>query len=220
MAETDQQDQGQSTSESTTEQAQDTTSSDERSKYIPRDRFDDVNKQKSQAERQRAQAEKRAREAEERLRQHESQQEQQQEERQQRQGEYQELAQKRQRKIEKLEAELKTVKAQWTEERRRNTWNKAAQGIVKSNAIPDAFLFLSDDELSGIDEGDIEGYKTLANNLVEVRDYLAADGIRGAGSGGSRSPVIGNVGGGNGAQSSGGRDIIFHNPRKRKRPWK
>jgi flagellar biosynthesis GTPase FlhF len=219
MAETDQQDQGSNTPENTPE-PESSSSSEQREKYIPRDRFDDVNKQKSQAERQRTQAEKRARDAEEKLRQYETQQEQQQEDRQQRQGEYQELAAKRQRKIEKLEAELNTVKGQWTEERRRNTWNKAAQGIVKPNAIPDAFLFLSDDELSNIDEGDIEGYKQLANNLIEVRDYLAADGVRGAGSGGSRIPVVGNTGSSNGQQGARNRDIIFHNPRKKRRPWK
>jgi chromosome segregation ATPase len=151
---------------------------------VPEYRLEELNRKKKEAE-------QRAKDAEARLRQIESEREQQQEERAQQQGQYQEIAEKRQKKIEKLEAELKQTREAWTEERRRNTWNRAAQGVVKPTAVQDAFLFLSEEDLSGVDDGDEAAFKKLAENLVEVRDYLAADGPRGAGSGGSRHPVLG-----------------------------
>lgn len=214
----EQQNQEQNASDSGNAQGQDNGGSEEsREKYVPRSRFDEVNTKKAEADR-------RARDAEAKLQQLESEREQQQEERASKQGEYQQLAEKRQKKIDALQTELNQVKAQWTEERRRNTWNEAAQGVIKGNAIKDAFLFLSEDELSALDEGDTEGYKRLAQNLVEVRDYLGAEGARGAGSGGSRVPVAGLAsnqnGGANGGQQGSGRQPLFHNPSKRRRLWK
>src|SRR5215207_5094951 len=177
MAENDQQAQESTTAsdtaqESTSQRSQASNTTSDNEPRVPEHRFDEVNK--------------RMKDAENALKQLQQEREEQAEAKAQEQGQHKELADKRQKKIEKLESELKQVKSQWTEERRRNTWNNAAQGIIRSNAIGDAFMFLSEDELSGLDEGDEEGYKQLAQNLVEVRDYLAAEGARGAGSGGSR----------------------------------
>lgn len=148
------------------------------------------------------------REAEAELARIRQEQEAQQEERQQKQGEYQELADKRQKKIQKLEQELKETKAEWTRERRMNIWSRAAQGVVKQNAIADAFSFLSEDDLSNIDDSDESAFRQLAQNLVEVRDYLAAEGVRGAGSGGSSRPVIVGENGAAKTGSSGKRQIF------------
>lgn len=204
MTENDSQAQGQdapdnSSKETQSQQGQQTQSADDNSKgvMIPKSRLDE-------------EARKR-REAEQELKRIQQEQEQAAEDRQQKQGEYQELANKRQKKIEKLEAELKQVKSDWTRERRMNVWNQGAQGVIRAEAISDAFSFLSEDELSGIDDTDEKAFTQLAQNLAEVKPYLAVEGPRGAGSGGSREPV---------ATGAGGRKPLFHDARQKRRQWK
>ncbi len=186
------------------EQRTEETNAQDTEPKIPKHRFDQVNQ--------------RAKDAEAKLQSLEQESEQAQEERSAKQGEYQELADKRLGKIKKLEEELKEVRSEWTRERRMNVWSRAAQGIVKQNAIADAFSFVSEDELAGIDESDESSFRALAQNLVEMRDYLAAEGPKGAGSFGSRKPVLSGPGGSSDVSGPGGRKMIF---KKQRRPdWR
>lgn len=168
---------------------------------IPKHRFDEVSR--------------RMKEAEQTLQQLEQEREQAEEAKANEKGEFQKIADKWKTKAEKLEQENKQIKADWTRERRLNVWNNAAQGIVRSEAIMDAFSFLSDTELDSIDDTDPEAYKPLAQNLVDTKPYLGTDGPRGAGSGGSRTPVESFANGG----VTRDRSSLYANKNKR-RQWK
>lgn len=181
--------------------SQSVSSGSEDTRVVSKNRFDDVNR--------------RMKEAEETVARYEQEREQAQEAKDQEKGEFQKIADKWKTKAEKLENELKQVKNDWTRERRINVWNNAAQGIVRSEAIMDAFSFLSDTELDSIDDTDPEAYKPLAQTLVEAKPYLSADGPRGAGSGGSRTPVQTFTNG----SVTRDRSSIFQNKNKRKQ-WK
>lgn len=216
MADNDQQDQGQNASEGNNPTAQEQGSQQSASQgggdepRVPKHRFDEVNK--------------RMKDAEKALQDFHQEREQQQEDRATKQGEYQELADKRQKTIEKLKAENAQMKGDWTRERRMNVWNRAAQGIIRPEAIADAFFFLSEDELNNADESDEATFKQLAQNQVEVRTYLGVDGPRGAGSGGSDKLVLGHAGSPDGTRkqegaASAGRQPLFK--REGRRPsWK
>lgn len=142
---------------------------------IPKGRFDQINKER--------------RELADRLAKLEGEQEAQAEERAKKQGEYQQLADKYKKQAVAEKEKRQQIEANWTRERRRNVWNRAASGIIKAEAISDAFDMLNETDFANIDEQDEAGFTRLAEQQAELRPYMA-DGPRGAGSGGSRSPVL------------------------------
>lgn len=166
---------------------------------------------------------KKRREIETELAQIKETQEREQEERQQQKGEYQKLSEKYKGDLAKEKAAHAETKQAWQRERRINVWNQAAQGIVKPEAVSDAFSFLAKEELDNIDDTDPEAYKPLAQTLVELKPYLAADGPRGAGSGGSAVPVLGHRGSPNGQRrdtQTTDRKPLFHDQQRKRKPWK
>jgi hypothetical protein len=188
----------------------------QREAYVPRDRFDDVNNKKSEAER-------RAREAEQRLQQMEAEREQQQEQRAQAQGEWQQVAEKRLKTIQQRDARIKELEAQIVRDRRYRAFVTGSSGLILGEALDDAFAMVSDDEWKSVDDQDPEAVRTLAQSLAERKPYLSAGQVRGAGSGGSKTPVLGHAGSPNGQQRQntatvGGRQVMFKG--NRRRPWK
>lgn len=147
---------------------------------IPKHRFDEVNGAKKEAERKladlEAQAERRVEEAAKS------------------QGEYQKLAEARQKKVETLEGRVKELEAQLVRGERYRAFNAASTGILLPEAVDDAFALITEDEFQSVKDGDEGAYKMLAQNLADRKPYLA-DGVRGAGSGGSSRPVLSLKGG-------------------------
>lgn len=193
-------------------QAQDNASSpqqgapqdDDQGHMIPKGRFDQINKER--------------RELADRLAKLEGEQEAQAEERAKKQGEYQQLADKYKKQAQTEKEKRQQVEANWTRERRLNVWNRAASGIIKAEALADAFSMLSESDFSNVDEEDEAGFKRLAEQQAELRPYMA-DSPRGAGSGGSRSPVLGSPGtpnGKSGGASSAKHQAIF---KRNNRAW-
>lgn len=149
------------------------------------------------------------------------------EERAQKQGEYQKLADKYKSQAQTEKEKRQQLEANWERERRLNVWVGAAAGIVKQEAVIDAFSMLDEDDFANVDSKDDKQMKRLAEMLVERKPYLA-DGPVGAGSGGSERPILGNVQSSEGGvvrrgnseipMTSSGR-FIFKQPNKR-RSWK
>jgi hypothetical protein len=133
---------------------------------------------------------KEKREYKQRVEQMEAQQEQEAEERAKKRGEYETVANRAKAQAEKeknlrIAAENRLVRYQ-----RLQTWREAARGIVRDEALEDAFDMLDEDELGSLDETDVSGMSRLAEILVDRKEYLG-EGPRGAGSGfGSREPVL------------------------------
>jgi hypothetical protein len=149
----------------------------------PEYRLDELN-------RKRKAAEDRAKTAEQRLQQLERSQQEQEENRAQAQGEYQQLAEKRQKKIDTLNQEVQSLKSQMVRDRRYRAWVAGASGSIKPAAIGDAFDMITEDEWATVNEDDENSVRMLAQNLAERKEYLSAGPI-GAGSGGSKRPVMG-----------------------------
>jgi hypothetical protein len=171
---------------------------------IPKGRWDETNREKKElAAKLEAIHAEREREAEERAK---------------KQGEYQSLADKYKKQAETEKQRRLEIESSWTRERRLNVWSRASSGIIKAEAMADAFSMLDETDFENVSEEDEAGFKRLAESLADRKPYLA-DGPRGAGSGGSKSPVL--VGGqsSNGQQKVlGGRQPLLHG---RKRPsWK
>ncbi len=143
---------------------------------IPKHRFDEVNKAKKEAEKE--------------LNKLRTDQQQREEERAQSQGEYQELAEKRQKKIDGLQKEMTDLREQMVRDRRYRAWVGGASSSIKSGAIGDAFDMITEDEWATVNEEDENSIRMLAQNLAERKEYLAASPV-GAGSGGSKNPVMG-----------------------------
>jgi hypothetical protein len=143
---------------------------------VPKHRFDEVNKAKKHAEAELASLrnEQQTRE----------------EETAKSQGEYQQLAEKRQKKIDSLSKEIGDLKSQIVRDRRFRAWVTGASGAIKPVAIEDAFDMITEDEWATVNEDDEESMRMLAQNLANRKEYLSA-GPMGAGSGGSKRPVMG-----------------------------
>ena len=156
------------------------------------------------------------REAEQKLQQYEQERQQQEEQNAQQQGEYQKLAETRKNKLDKAEARIKELENQIVTGERYRTFAKAAQGVIIPDAVDDAFSMLSEDEFNNADTSDENSYRMLAQNLAERKPYLA-DGMRGAGSGGSARPVLNGSGRGKAARAS---TIAELNRGKHKRAFK
>ncbi len=147
-----------------------------REHMIPKGRFDEEAKRRKEAERK--------------LTEIEQVQQQREEERAQAQGEYQQLAEKRQKKIDSLQKEISDLKNQITRDSRYRVWTAAAAGVVRPNAISDAFDMVSEDEWSTVNLDDDASVRRVAQDLIDRKDYLAASPT-GAGSRGSSNPVMG-----------------------------
>lgn len=140
------------------------------------------------------------------------------EDRASKQGEWQQVAEKRQKKIDTLQGEVTNLKNQITRDRRYRMWVQASNGVVRSDALSDAFEHITEDEWQTANEEDENSVRALAQGLVERKGYLA-DGMVGAGSGGSSRPLIGtktSQGNSQGTtQLSTGR-TVFHLNKKQK----
>ncbi len=113
------------------------------------------------------------------------------------QGEWQQVAEKRQQKVQTLEEELNSLKAQVTRDARHRAFSRAAQGVLLTEAVDDAFEMLSEEDLKDASLEDENSWTALSQRIAERKPYLA-DGHRGTGSGGSNRPVLT-------AQSTNGR---------------
>lgn len=155
------------------------------------------------------------------------QQEQAEEERAQKQGEYQKIAEKYKSQAQQEKDKRQAIEQSWERERRLNVWVGAAAGVIKQEAVVDAFGMLDESEFANVDPKDESQVRRLAEMLVERKPYLA-DGPVGAGSGGSDRPILGapqspngqvrQSNGSNIPMTSSGR-MIFKKPNKRP-SWK
>lgn len=182
-------------------------SGDSQQPMIPKGRFDQVANERKQALSRLAELEsEREREAEERAK---------------KQGEYQSLADKYKKQADTEKQKRQEIENSWTRERRLNVWSRASSGIIKSEAMVDAFSMLDDTDFQNVDEEDEAGFKRLAETLADRKPYLS-DGPRGSGSGGSRNPVLGAPGSPNGntRSTSGGGSIQPILKRRRRPSWK
>lgn len=134
----------------------------------------------------------------------------------QEQGKYQELAQKRQTKVEQLQTKVSELEATIVTGERYRAFSKAANGVLLPEAVDDAFLMLGDDDFSTADTNDENSYRALAQQLAERKPYLS-DGVRGAGSGGSSSPIFG---GSKGSSKPSTNRIAALNSEKKRRSFK
>jgi hypothetical protein len=150
---------------------------------VPEYRLQELNQKKKAAE-------DRAKAAEQKLEQVERAQQQHEEDTAKSQGEYQQLAEKRQKKIDSLSKEIGDLKSQIVRDRRFRAWVTGASGAIKPVAIEDAFEMITEDEWATVNEDDEESMRMLAQNLAGRKEYLSA-GPMGAGSGGSKRPVMG-----------------------------
>ncbi len=151
---------------------------------IPKFRLD-------QESRKRQAAEEKAREAERKYQELIEQRENEESEKDRKKGEFERIAERAQKKAENAEKEQKKAEKERDEARRdletykrRVAFSGAAAGVVRAEAINDAFGMIPPEDWEGIDHSDAEKVKRLAQQLVESRPYLA-DNPRGAGSGGS-----------------------------------
>lgn len=128
------------------------------------------------------------REAQAQVKKLKDQQEQQDAEREQSQGEWKKTAEREQKKREKAEEERDKAAQDLVTYKTRGAFSKAARGIIRSDAIDDAYLFLTKDELASLKDSDPDRYEAAARRLAESRPYLA-DGQRASGSGGSQRPA-------------------------------
>jgi hypothetical protein len=112
---------------------------------------------------------KRAKAAEKELARIQQEQEQKQEQQAQQQGEWQQVAD--------------------VTDRRFRAWTQGANGIIRSDAIGDAFEYITEDEWQTVNEEDENSIRMLAQGLAERKSFLAGGPI-GSGSGGSSRPVF------------------------------
>jgi len=130
-------------------------------------------------------------EAEKELNQLRTQQQQREEEQATKQGEWQTVAEKRQAKIDQANTRIQELESQIVRDKRFRAWTQAASGIIRSEAMSDAFdKYLGEDDWSTVNEDDENSVRMLAQGLAERRNYLSAGPV-GAGSGGSSRPVLG-----------------------------
>jgi hypothetical protein len=143
---------------------------------IPKHRYDEVNKRLKAAEKE--------------LGTIKQEQEQKQEQQAQQQGEWQQVAEKRQKKIDSLSQKVADLENQIVTDRRFRAWTQGANGIIRSDAIGDAFEYITEDEWQTVNEDDENSIRMLAQGLAERKSFLAGGPI-GSGSGGSSRPVFG-----------------------------
>jgi hypothetical protein len=173
---------------------------------VPKYRFDEVSK--------------RAKDAEKRLQQLEQQNQQREEEAATKQGEWQTVAEKRLTKLDQANARIKELENQIVRDKRFRAWTQGASGIIRSDALGDAFEYVTEDEWSTVNEEDVNSVQMLAQGLAERKSFFAGGPV-GAGSGGSSRPVLGlssnkNVDDKRTTQLSSGRQTFagFKNKRK------
>ena len=143
---------------------------------VPKYRFDEVAK--------------RAREAEKQLAKVQQDQQQREEQQAQQQGEWQKVAEKRQSKIDQANARIQELENQIVRDKRFRAWTQGAAGTIRSDALGDAFEYVTEDEWSTVNEDDENSIRMLAQGLAERKSFLAGGPV-GAGSGGSSRPVMG-----------------------------
>ena len=137
------------------------------------------------------------------------------EEKEKEKGEWEKLANRRQTQLDAEKKAHAETKAEFARFRRMHVWQTAADGVIKPEAIEDAYSFIDEEEWNAIDDTDVNAVRSMAQTLAEQREYLA-DGPRGTGSGGSGRPVFAKAGAGgdqkgskSGTQGQGGRAFQF-----------
>lgn len=185
-----------STEQRSTEQTEEQRSTEQRS-----ERREPQEQNVVPSHRLREETEKR-RQAEQRLQELEQKETEREEKSAKEQGEWQQVAEKRQEKVQRLEKELADLKAQVTRDARHRAFSRAANGILLSEAVDDAFEMLSEEDLKDASLEDENSWTALAQRIAERKPYLA-DGVRGSGSGGSGRPAL--SGQRNGSQTKEGR---------------
>ncbi len=176
----------------TTETQETTQETQDRSQQRQAPQQDTGQQQDIQVPKYRLDQESKARkEAEKELNQLRTQQQQREEEQATKQGEWQSVAEKRQAKIDQANTRIQELESQIVRDKRFRAWTQAASGIIRSEAMSDAFdKYLGEDDWSTVNEDDENSVRMLAQGLAERRNYLSAGPV-GAGSGGSSRPVLG-----------------------------
>jgi hypothetical protein len=186
-----------------------------REQFVPRDRFDNVNKAKNEAEKKLQQIEE-ARQREE-------------EERASSAGEHQKVLEKLREQLKREKENVQTLKSQMVRDERYRAWVAVASAHIRPNAIGDAFGMVTEDEWNSVNVDDENSVRMLAQNLAERKEYLQSQPM-GAGARGANTPVFGltsnntsrnakvEVGGSSLTHTQGGRATIHF---KKNRPgWK
>lgn len=110
-------------------------------------------------------------------------------EKDQKRGEFEKIAERERKKREAAEEEVKSLKTAMLRKDQRAAFYEAARGVIRSEAVADAFSMLSTEDLDSTDATDEDTFKKMAQSLAESKTYLA-DTPQGAGSGrGAGRPV-------------------------------
>lgn len=101
----------------------------------------------------------------------------------------QKKTQRLQTKLSEQEGETKKAEGSLDTYKRRVAFTSAARGVVRAEALDDAFSMIPAEDWEGVDLEDEEKVKVLAQGIAEKKTYLA-DTPQGAGSGrGAGRPV-------------------------------
>lgn len=104
-------------------------------------------------------------------------------------GEFEKVAERERKKRETAEEEVKSLKTAMLRKDQRAAFYEAARGVIRSEAVGDAFGMLGTEDLDSTDAADQDAFKKMAQSLAESKTYLA-DTPQGAGSGrGAGRPV-------------------------------
>lgn len=163
------------------QERQDQQDQQEEEHRIPKSRFDQESQKRQEAERQ-------VREARSELQRMKDSREQEESEREQSQGQWQKSAEREQKKREQAEKDRDKAISDLVTYKTQGSFTAAARGIIRADAIDDAYRFLTPDELTSLKDADGDRYEAAARRLAESRPYLA-DGPRGSGAGGSGRPA-------------------------------
>ncbi len=150
--------------------------SQQRDIQIPKYRFDEMNR--------------RAVEAEKRIETFEQAEEKRQTEEAEATGEFHEVLQRKNQELNDAKAEITRLKNREVRDKRFRAWTQGAAGTIRSDAMGDAFEYITEDEWKMVNEEDENSVKMLAQGLAERKSFLAGGSV-GAGSGGSSRPVMG-----------------------------
>lgn len=149
---------------------------------IPKHRFDEESQKRKDAEQKLKDAERRLEALERKQAETDS--------------DYKKLYEDEQKKIQRIqgklterENEVTSLKTDALRKDQRATFFEAAQGVLRPEAIGDAFSMLSSDDLDSTDATNTEAFTKMAQDLAEKKTYLS-DSPRGAGSGGSDRQVV------------------------------
>ena len=144
----------------------------------------------------RRKAEEKAAELEGRLKALEEERDNEESEKDKKKGEFERIAERERKKREEAEAKREEAERERDEAhrnldtyKRRVAFSSAARGVIRPEAIDDAFSMIPAEDFEGVDISNVEKVKKLAQGLAENKPYLA-EAQKGAGSGGSDRPVL------------------------------